>query len=192
MSAALQIPAPISLDEFLAWDAPDGVRWQLVDGEPRAMAPPNPLHAGIQNELGRLIGNHLATRDTQCRAYTTPGIRLGAQADRNYRVPDIGVTRTPLTPGEPTLPDPILLVEILSPGNPAATWINVWAYTTIASVREILVVRTDAAGAFILRRNADESWPNAPVSLDSGELALDSIGLTLPLAGLYVGTWLTA
>ena len=190
MSAAQQIPAPISLEEFLAWDAPDGVRWQLVDGEPRAMAPASPLHAGIQNELGRLLGNHLTERGGQYRAYSNPGIMLGVRSDRNYRIPDIGVTCTPLTPGELTLPDPVLLVEVLSPSNPAETWINVWAYTTIPSVQEVLVIRTDAAGVHILRRKADGIWPNMPVSIETGDLTLDSIGLSLPLNALYAGTWL--
>lgn len=159
MSAAMEIPAPISLAEFLAWDAPDGTRWQLVDGEPRAMAPASPVHSAIQNELGRLLGNHLAEQGGRCRVYSTPGVMLGVRADRNFRISDIAVSCSPLVPGEPTLPDPVLLVEILSPGNPADTWINVWAYTTIPSVQEILVIRTDAIGAQLLRRNKDGTWP---------------------------------
>ena len=190
MSAALQVPAPLSLDEFLAWDAPDDVRWQLVDGEPRAMALASPVHSGIQNELGRLIGNHLIGRGGQCRAYGTPGVMLGVRSDRNFRIPDVGVTCTALTPGEPAIPDPILLIEILSPSNPAETWINVWAYTTISSVQEILVIRTDTVGAYLLRRNADGTWPYVPASVDHGELVLESIDFRTPFSTLYVGTWL--
>jgi Uma2 family endonuclease len=190
MSAALQIPAPMSLEEFLTWDAPDGAHWQLIDGEPRAMAPASPLHSSIHNEFGAILRNHLAERGGQCRAYGTPGIMLGIRSDRNYRIPDIGVTCTPLTPGEPTLPDPILLVETLSPGNPAETWIDVWAYTTITSVQEALVIRTDAAGVHILRRKADGTWPNMPISIETGEVTLDSIGLTVKLNAIYAGTWL--
>ena len=190
MSAALEIPAPISLAEFLAWDAPDGVRWQLVDGEPRSMAPASPIHAGIQNELGSLLRNHLAEQGGQCRAYATPGVMLGVRADRNFRIPDIAVSCSPLVPGEPALPDPVLLVEILSPSNPADTWINVWAYTTIPSVQEILVIRTDTVGAQLLRRNKDGTWPNVPLGLERGEVILESIGFRVALEALFVGTWL--
>lgn len=196
MSAALQIPAPMSLDEFLAWDAPvdapPDARWQLVDGDPRAMAPASPLHAGIQSEVSRLLGNHLAGNRRECRAYSNPGVMLGIRSDRNYRIPDIGVTCTPLVPGEPTLPNPVLLVEILSPSNPAETWINVWAYTTIPSVQEVLVIRSDAPGALILKRKTDGTWPDVPVSIETGDVTLDSIGLSLPLNALYAGTWLAA
>jgi Uma2 family endonuclease len=190
MSAALDLPYPMSLTEFLAWDAPDGGPWQLVDGQPTAMAPASPVHAVIQNELGRLIGNHLRASGGQCVAAGTPGILLGRKEDRNFRIPDLGVTCSPLVPGEPALPNPILLIEILSPSNPAETWINVWAYTTIPSVREILVIRTDAAGAQLLRRQPDGGWPTTPAAIENGEVVLESIEFRLALEAVYAGTWL--
>ena len=189
MSAALELPIPMSLTEFLVWDAPDGARWQLIDGQPHAMAPASPGHGMIQNELGDLLRNHLAARASQCRAVANPGVRIELRADMNYRIPDLAVTCTPLVPGDPMLPDPVLLVEILSPSNPAETWMNVWAYTTIPSVREILVIRTDAAGAQLLRRNPDGTWPYAPMVVE-GDVILESIGFQVPLAALYAGTWL--
>jgi Uma2 family endonuclease len=45
--------------EFLAWDAPGNGRWQLIDGQPQAMAPASETHNIIQGELGALIRNHL-------------------------------------------------------------------------------------------------------------------------------------
>jgi hypothetical protein len=39
MSSALKPPDRMTVAEFLAWDAPGETRWQLVDGEPVAMAP---------------------------------------------------------------------------------------------------------------------------------------------------------
>lgn len=182
MSAALQLPDPMTLGEFLVWDAPDGARWHLVDGVPVAMAPASPVHAKIQTELARLIGNHLAQQGDRCAAYIAPGIRLGRNADRNFRIPDLGVSCTPLARGEMMLPDPVLLVEILPPGNATETWLNVWAYTTISSVREILVIRTDVIGAQLLRRDPDDFWPPVPSEVDPGALSLQSIDLetTLP------------
>ena len=190
MSAALQNPEPMSLDEFLIWDAPEGSMWQLVDGEPRAMAPASPIHAAIQNRLGLLIGNHLDAQNSPCFPLATPGVKLGKRADINYRIPDLAVTCSPLVRGELTIPDPVLLVEILSPGNPAETWFNVWAYTSIPSVREILVIHSTAIGADILRRDADGAWPEAPIRVSEGEIALDSIGFRFALTDLYARTWL--
>ncbi len=41
MSASLNVPELMTVEEFLAWDAPGPHRWQLVDGEAHAMAPAN-------------------------------------------------------------------------------------------------------------------------------------------------------
>jgi hypothetical protein len=51
MEAAVQIPPVMTLQEFLAWDAPWRPAWQLVDGEPRSMAPGSRTHGTIQAEL---------------------------------------------------------------------------------------------------------------------------------------------
>jgi Uma2 family endonuclease len=190
MDAALQLPDPMTLEEFLVWDAPEGAFWQLVDGEPCAMAPASPAHGVIQGEVGSLLRNHLTEAGGRCRMVVNPGVKLGVRSDRNYRIPDLAVTCTPLIPGEPMLTDPVVLVEILSPSNQAETWTNVWATTTIPSVQEILVVRTAAIGAQLLRRNPDGTWPDLPQGIEDGDVALDSIGFRAPLAALYAGTWL--
>jgi Uma2 family endonuclease len=88
--------------------------------------------------------------------------------------------------------DPVLSIEILSPRNQAETWANVWAYTTIPSVQEILVLKTAAIGAELLRRNLDGSWPSQPLSIETGELTLESIGFGIPLAAAYRTTRLAA
>jgi Uma2 family endonuclease len=63
------------------------------------------------------IEEHLDAKGTGCLTLSNPGVRLGRRADNNFRIPDIGVTRSPLIPGDVFMPDPILLVEILSPSN---------------------------------------------------------------------------
>ena len=180
------------MDEFLVWDAPEGAMWQLVDGQPRAMAPASPIHGRIQGRMFRQIENHLEAQNSPCVPIVTPGVRLGKRADSNYRIPDLAVTCSPLVQGELMIPDPVLLVEILSPSNPAEAWFNVWAYTTIPSVREILVIHSTSIGADILRRDAVGAWPEAPIRIESGDIALDSIGFRFPLADLYARTWLAA
>ena len=108
------------------------------------------------------------------------------------RVPDLAVTCVPYEREELALTDPVLIVEILSPSNQAATWANVWAYTTMPTVHEILVLRSDRIGALLLRRSADGQWPARPAESDGGELALRSIGFAAGLAGIYATTRLRA
>ena len=188
MSAALKHPpSRMTVDEFLAWDSGDrtGQRWQLVDGEPVAMAPASDNHGSIQAELARLLGNHLIERGSPCRVITEPGIVPRVRSNENWRVPDLGVSCTPSSGGV-EVPAPVLLVEILSPNNHAETRANIWTYTTIPSVQEILVVQSTRIEAELLRRRDDGSWPNQPETIEAERiLELASVSFSVGLIALY-------
>jgi Uma2 family endonuclease len=196
MSASRQIltdiPVNMTVEEFLEWCPDDDQRWELVDGSPRAMAPPKSWHAAIQIEAGRLIGNHLAARGSPCAVIGPSGVVPRVRSKHNLRVPDLLVTCTSLGTNEPSVADPVLIVEILSPSNQNETWANVWTYTTIPSLREILVLRTVTIRADVLRRGPDGHWPESPETVTEGELMLESIDFRAPLAGLYRTTGLAA
>ncbi len=181
----------MSVHEFVSWNPPSDGLWQLVDGEPRLMAPATRTHGAIQSELGRLIGNHLEQRSGHCTVVTAPGVIPRVQSEANFRVPGIAVTCSPYETEEQALTDPILLIEILSPSNQAETWANIWTYATVPSVREILIVRSTAIGVELLRRNVDGTWPERPRSIDGGILKLDSIGLQVEVAAIYRTTRLS-
>jgi Uma2 family endonuclease len=187
MSAANQLPAAMTVAEFLEWDPPDGGdRWELVDGMPRAMAPPAPQHGAIQAEAARLIGNHLADARPACRVITEAGIQPKVRANLNARASDLAVTCSSLEPGDRLLREPVVVIEILSPSNKTETWQNVWSYVTIPSVREILVIYTAEVRIDLLRRMPDGSWPDDPLPLKLGDgVTLESIGFTAPLAAFY-------
>jgi Uma2 family endonuclease len=192
MSALPKIPIRMTVAEFFAWNPPSAQLWQLVDGEPQAMAPANRTHGSIQVELARLIANHLSERHSPCAVVAAPGVIPRVQSETNVRIPDLAVTCSGYDAEESALADPVLLIEILSPSNQAETWANVWAYTTIPSVQEILVLKTASIAAELLRRNPDGSWPSQPLSIETGDLALESIGFRLPLAAAYRTTRLAA
>ncbi len=181
----LKHPPEMSVAEFLAWDAPEVGRWELVDGVPVAMAPTSRTHGALQLELGGLIRNHLADAGSLCTVVAAPGIVPRVLANENFRVPELAVTGTRYEAEEYDVSDPVLIVEILSPSNRAQTWRNVWSYTTIPSLREILILSSTAIRAELLRRGEDGSWPAAPALIEDGALTLDSIGFTVPLAAIY-------
>jgi Uma2 family endonuclease len=177
----------MTVAEFLDWESGDhtGAMWQLRDGEPERMAPVSDPHSMIQSELSALIGNHLVDRNSPCRVGITPGVVPRVRSTRNLLVPDLGVTcAAPV--GGPTMLDPVVLIEILSPSNARETRANVWAYTSIPSVAEIVLVRSTSIAAEVLRRQSDGSWPAEPQYIDAeGELVLESIGFRIPLRAAY-------
>jgi Uma2 family endonuclease len=191
MNTALRRKTPhhITVDEFIAW-APDD-RWELIDGSPRAMAPASATHGIIQANVAYTLTRHLRDAVSSCHAVTEPAIVPRVRSRSNMRVPDVAVTCSRVEPCQIALPDPVLVVEILSPTNESATWENVWTYVSIPSVQEVLVLRSATIAADLSRRCADATWPEEPLQLGaSDELSLQCIALTVPLAELYIGTYL--
>ena len=93
------------------------------------------------------------------------GDRAACELGVELRIPDLAITCARNEPSERALPDPTVIIEILSPSNEAQTRENVWAYTTIPSVRHILLARsTDVAGELLTRLTVG-SWPEQPSML---------------------------
>ncbi len=190
MDAALNVPEFMTVAEFLDWDAPPGYLWQLRDGMPMAMSPPSPTHGAIQSRITQLVGAFLDSRSSACRVVTTPGVIPASRSEINMLIPDLGVTCSPIKQGDRALPNPVLLIEVLSPGNQSETWMNVWAYTTIPSVQEIVVFHSEKIGAQALRRNTDSTWPDQAAEITEGALTFESIGFQTSLEDIYRTTWL--
>jgi Uma2 family endonuclease len=191
MNTAIRRKTPhhMTVDEFVAWAPND--RWELINGQPRAMAPASATHGIIQANVAYTLTRHLRDAGSPCNAVTEPAIIPRVRSRSNMRVPDLAVTCSQVEPGQIALPDPILIVEILSPTNESETWENVWAYVAIPSVQEIVVLRSATVAADLLRRGADGTWPEEPIQLGPNDaLRLQCIGLTVPLAELYLGTYL--
>ncbi len=183
-------PSRMTVEEFLDWPGDgSGRKFELVDGEPRAMAPTSVTHGIIQATLTCLLGNHLA--GTGCYVVVAPGIIPRVRSEANMRVPDVAVSCESDDRGLRALAEPALLVEILSPSNEAETRENVWAYTTIPTVREILLLHSTRIAAELIRREPDGSWPANPrlVGADA-VLFVESLDFSCLLAAIYEDTHL--
>ena len=187
--AALRKPVftRMTAPEFIAWRPEERAdhRWQLIDGEPVCMAPASENHGRIQAEASFLLTQHLRATRPGCSVVITPGVNPRVRSDSNFRIPDLGVTCGPPTTGH-FVTDPVLLLEILSPSNQAETRANVWAYATIPSVVDILLLSASETKGELLTRLPGASWPAGPILLSADDEApLASIGLTVPLRAFY-------
>jgi Uma2 family endonuclease len=193
MSNTLRKPPPrMTVAEFLAWPGDgSGRKFQLVDGEVRAIPPGSVVRGLIHTDLVCLVANHLEAIGSRLHALFRPPTVPRACASLNLRYPVLGVTAAPVRLDQFVAPDPVLLIEIRTPENAADVWDNVWAYCTIPSLREIAVVHSTRVLAEVLRRRPHGHWPEDPDEIGpGGTLTLESIGLRCPLAEAYAQTHL--
>jgi Uma2 family endonuclease len=185
-----KLPAYMTAEEFLRWEGDGtGRQFELVDGVLRAMAPAAIPHGSIQSQLSYLFRRHIIENKLKCTVVTAPGVQPRVNMADNVRMPYIAVSCAKIVGRQLLLPEPTVLVEILSPSNKAQTWTNVWTFTTILSVREILIVGSSRMEVKLLRRQPDGAWPDVPTVLDeASRLTLESLGLTVPVAEIYDGT----
>ena len=199
MSTAVQLPSSpptiptrMTVAEFLARPADGtGTIYELVNGEVRAQDAASDIHGTMQSNLIALIQQHLRAKRPGCRVVTAPGVRPRLLAKWNHRIPELGVTCVPNRADMRAIPDPVLLIEILSPSNYEDTWSNIPLYASLPSVAEILIIDSTKVAAELLRRGRDTSWPQEPEPIaPGGTIQLASIGLDIPMAEVYRDTYL--
>lgn len=193
MNALAPRPLPhMTADEFLAWPGDGSTRkHQLVDGEVRSMSPASSTHGIIQARMALLIWRAIEANDLPLVVVTEGAIIPGLNAATNVRVPDLVVTAAPDERGQQAVPDPVLVVEILSPGNQDDTRDNLRATATLPSVAEMLLLKSARLLAELYRRDAAGNWlPDPEIVEPGGRLVLASVGLDCPLEDAYRGTWL--
>jgi Uma2 family endonuclease len=175
----------MTLEEFLVWDDGTDTLYELVDGFPVAMAPPAEAHRILAVRLVSRIDAALADR-RPCNAQIDAGVVHPDRAD-SYYVADIAVTCRPNEPRQQAVREPILLVEILSPGTERHDRrIKLLVYRQIASVQEILLIDSESYHAELHRRH-DGHWITELFRGADASLTLNSVGLSVPIAELYEG-----
>jgi Uma2 family endonuclease len=175
----------MTLAEFLRWEDGTDTRYELIWGVPVAMAPPARAHGMLCARLGGLVDVALRAR-RPCSVQTEAGI-VRPDRDDTYYVADLAVTCSPYERGEQLVKDPVLIVEILSPGterHDRRTKLPV--YREIGSVKEILLIDSESIYAEILRREGDR-WITELVQGRDAALRLSSVDLHIAMAELYEG-----
>jgi Uma2 family endonuclease len=191
-TAAAKLPTLMTVEEFLKWPGDGTGRWyDLVDGELRAQDAPSETHGSMHARVAYLLTAHLDKRLPSCRVVIGAGVKPRLQAKWNCRIPDLAVTYGRSEKDAREVPDPVIIIELLSPSNRAETWDNVRNYATLPSVSEIVVIDSTRVYADVLVRDIKGLWPANPLPVDVGGLVgFASIGFEMPLNEAYRGTHL--
>jgi Uma2 family endonuclease len=175
----------MTLAEFLRWEDGTDTRYQLLAGVPVAMAPPAIAHGILALRLGARVDAALRSR-SPCFGQSEAGIARPDRDDTCY-IADLAVSCTRAERGQQLVQDPLLIVEILSPGTALYDrQTKVSDYRRIPSVEEILLIDSVSIFAEVLRREGDR-WITEIVRGPQATLSLASIGLTAAMSDLYEG-----
>jgi len=175
----------MTLEEFLAWDDGTDTLYELDEGFPVAMAPPAEAHRILAVRLASRIDAALADRRPS-NAQIDAGVTRADRAD-SYYIADIAVTCQANEPRQQAIREPILLVEILSPGTERHNRrTKLVIYRQIARVQEILLIDSETYYAELHRRQ-NAHWITELLRGRDASIALNSVGLGIPLSELYEG-----
>jgi Uma2 family endonuclease len=181
MSAVLQ--RRMTVDEFLAWAEGQPGRYELFRGIVYAMTPERAIHAEVKFALQTALANGLRARNLPC--HMLPDGMTVRVDDATAHEPDaVGYCGPRLAPSALEVPNPMIVVEVLSPSTRHVdAQVKLAGYFRLPSVAHYLVVDPDkpliihharAAGDSILTRIVTE-----------GSIKLEPPGIELILADIY-------
>jgi Uma2 family endonuclease len=195
MGYAARRPA-LDAEAFLAWEAGQALRHELVDGEVYAMAGAEERHVTVAGNAYMALRQALA--GTPCRTFLTD-MKLRPLGADDFFYPDVFVTCAEADRALAQFKrEPALIVEVLSPATAAYDRGEKFArYRRMASVREVVFVDVDTRRIDVHRRGADGLV--VLHAFEPGEdVVLASVGATLaaavlvaevPEAPLSTGGW---
>ena len=176
-------PYPMTLEEYLEFEASSRIRHEYLAGEVIAMSGATPRHNRLAGQFYEAFRTHL--KGGPCRTYMGDvQVKLRISRDDYVYYPDVMVVCGREKEGERFFTDPKLIVEVLSPSTASVDRHEKRiAYRRIATLEEYVIVAQDAVEVTAFRR--EEDW--APVVLGSLDAVLElrSIDLRVPLAGVY-------
>ena len=172
---------PMTGAEFLIWEAAQDLKWEFDGFQPVAMAGGSDAHAGIQNNLARILYNQL--RGKPCRPR---GPDMKVQTSNGYRYPDAFVYCTPVPPGTDIVTDPVVVFEIISPSTARDDkTTKLIEYRSLPSVQRYAMIEQDEMLVTIIART-DTGW-SFEILDANGTIAMPEIGIAIPMADLYEG-----
>jgi Uma2 family endonuclease len=183
--AVPQTQPRFDVESYLAWEETQPERHEYSAGEVFAMSGGTDAHYTITLNLAASLKSALS--GTPCRPFVS-GMKVRVEAADAVLYPDVFVTcdaRDKTQEAALAKSHPLLIVEVLSDSTAAYDRGRKFElYQQIEELREYLIIEQDRAHADLFRKNAEGLWVLHPIAT-GGTITLQSLNLSLPLAGLY-------
>ena len=169
----------LSLSEFLAWEEQQELRYEFDGCRALAMTGGTNVHAAIQINLARAIGNRLDGKPCHFR-----GSDLKVAVAGRIRYPDGFVFCSAQSNDTRVITDPVVIFEVLSDSTAAIDYgVKNDEYAATPSVRRYVILEQTRVAARMFERSVDD-WIGHLLGPDS-VIAMPEIGIEVPLAEFY-------
>lgn len=182
MNVALRIPT--SLDEFLAWEERQELRFEFDGVRAIAMMGGTAAHSRIAINIAVALQTRL--RDG-CKAY---GSDMKLRLAGSIRYPDAMVVCSRVANQARFVSDPVVVFEVLSDSTSYTDRIvKTQEYRAAPSIARYLIVEQTGIAATVFER---PDWRGLPLAGADALLAMPEIGVELRLGEFYAGLDLSA
>jgi Uma2 family endonuclease len=183
MIAIPQQPAKMSIEEYLAWELDQDIRYEYINGEVFAMTGGTIPHNDIALNLYRPLYSHLRPRG--CRVNVSD-VKVQVTLKSPYFYPDLIVSCHPDDlNARKFIQNPKLIVEVLSPGTSGKDRGEKFRYyLTIPSLQEYILIDSEKISVERYCRGEGRMWLYYPYT--TGDMiTLSSIAFEFPIEMLY-------
>ena len=173
----------LDVDTFLRWAEGRQGRWELREGQPVLMSPERAAHALTKYAAQESLKAAIQRAGLPCRMFPDGmTVRIGA---RTAFEPDaLVVCPSPLDLHTMEIPNPIVVVEVLSPSTAADDHgVKLDGYFSLPSVEHYLTINPDRRVMIHHKRGADAIETRI---LRDGLVRFDPPGLEAEIAAFFV------
>ncbi len=174
----------MTTEQFLDWaSVQEQGRFELLDGEVFAMSPERISHNETKQLAWLALRNAIRSRGLPCTAYGD-GLTIKIDDATSFEPDALVRCGDPLDPEATSIPDPLIVVEVISPGSRGIdTNLKLQAYFSLTSVAHYLVLEPQRRALIHYRRDADGA-PAVRICHD-GTLVLDPPGIELDVVSCF-------
>ncbi len=173
----------MDVDAFLAWAEGREGRWELRDGRPVLMAPERAAHALTKYAAQKALDAAIVRAELPCSMFPD-GMTVRISARTAFEPDALVVCPSPLDLNTMEIPNPIVVVEVLSPSTAADDHgLKLDGYFSLASVEHYLILDPDRRVMIDHKRATDAIETRI---LRDGLVRLDPPGLEANVAAFFV------
>jgi len=173
----------MSVDEFLTWAEGRPGRYELFRGEVFAMSPEGLGHIKVKYDIHLALRTAIRQRKLRCHA-VGDGATVRIDQETAYEPDALVYCGEPLPPSDRVVPEPVIIIEVLSPSSPRIDMAQKLAgYFRLPSVAHYLIVDPTQPTVIHHARGTGDTIATRVVT--EGSIALDPPGIALSLADIY-------